>query len=343
MPFTDIQLNDGNKIPAIAFGSGSVNKGKDIHHYVSQAIDSGFSHLDTAQFYQNEEYVGVAIRESGLSRSELYVTSKYGFGSLQDAFHASLTKLGLKHLDLYLIHTPSTIEQGGGYEAVWSQFEKFKEEGLTKSIGVSNFTIEHLQQLLKIAKVKPAVNQIRLHPYNLTEHASLLEYHAKHGIITEAYGSLAPITTYPGGPVDAPLRKAAERLKITPTQVVFLWVKTKGAVIVTTSSSKQHLEEYFAVGDLPDLTAEEVAAIDAAGAKGPPTSFATVKLGGKVPAWWRILAVIFLMLIWLYFVSKPSTQELGFKRAPNCHSQCADGLDGVRVSTHTCGDVVWKL
>uniref|UniRef100_A0A8H7XQC8 NADP-dependent oxidoreductase domain-containing protein n=1 Tax=Psilocybe cubensis TaxID=181762 RepID=A0A8H7XQC8_PSICU len=300
MPFVDKQLNDGSKIPSIAFGSGSVNKGKDIHSYVEQAIDTGFAHIDTAQYYNNEQYVGVAIKESGLSRDELYVTSKYGFGSVQDAFHGSLSKLGLKYLDLYLIHTPNAVEAAGGYEVVWRQFEKFKEDGLTKSIGVSNFTVHHLQQLLKIAKIKPAVNQIRLHPYNLSEHASLLEYHAKHGIITEAYGSLAPITTYPGGPVDAPLDKAAARLGITPTQVVFLWVKAKGAVIVTTSSSKQHLQEYIAVGDLQDLTAEEVAAIDAAGAQGPPGI-----LYISTTARWRALATVVLVLLagWVYFGS----------------------------------------
>lgn len=279
MPFLDIHLNDGNKIPSIAYGSGSVNKGKDIHQFVEQALETGFSHIDTAQFYQNEQYVGRAIRESGLARDELYVTSKWGFGNLQEAFHASLTSLGLKNLDLYLIHVPTVIVNDD-YETVWRQYEKFKEDGLTKSIGVSNFTVDHLQKLLKIAKVKPAVNQIRLHPYNHAENAALLEYHAKHGIVTEAYGSLAPITTFPGGPVDAPLQAAADRLGITPTQVIFLWVKAKGAVIVTTSSSKQHLEEYLAVGDLPPLTDEEVAAIDAAGAEGPPTlALAMSKLG----------------------------------------------------------------
>ncbi|KDR83094.1 hypothetical protein GALMADRAFT_57385 [Galerina marginata CBS 339.88] len=270
MPFPEIQLNDGNTIPSIAYGSGSVNKGKDIHQFVEQAIETGFSHIDTAQYYANEQYVGRAIRESGLSRDELYVTSKYGYGNLQDAFHTSLSSLGLKQLDLYLIHTPTVIVNDD-YETVWRQFEKFKDDGLTKSIGVSNFGVKDLEKLLKIAKVKPAVNQIRLHPYNHAENAALLDFHVKQGIVTEAYGSLAPITQFPGGPVDAPLKKAAKSRGITPTQVIFLWVKAKGAVIVTTSSSKQHLEEYLAVGELDPLTEEEIAAIDKAGAQGPPS------------------------------------------------------------------------
>ncbi|KAF9564165.1 Aldo/keto reductase, partial [Agrocybe pediades] len=277
MPFPEIELNDGHKIPSIAFGSGSVNKGKDIHRYIEQAIDTGFSHLDTAQYYANEPSVGKAIRESGLSRQDLFVTSKHGFGDVNTAFNASLENLGLEYLDLYLIHTPSVIKKDGDYETIWRQFEKFKESGRAKSIGVSNFGVDNLQKLLKIAHVKPAVNQIQLHPYNYAKNIDLLAYHAEHGIITEAYGSLAPITTYPGGPVDSALESAAQRLtqasnkKVSTTQVIFAWVKAKGMVIVTTSSSKQHLEEYMAVGDLPELTEEEIAAIDAAGAKGPPT------------------------------------------------------------------------
>ncbi|RXW14330.1 hypothetical protein EST38_g11527 [Candolleomyces aberdarensis] len=250
MPFLDIQLNDGRKIPSIAFGSGSVNKGKDIHAYIEQAIEAGFSHLDTAQYYQNEESVGRAIRESGLERSALYITSKYSYGheTPRKAFEDSLTKIGVKYLDLYLIHAPQIVKD---YVGAWVELEKIQEEGLAKSIGVSNFGIEELQILLKHAKVTPAVNQINFHPYNYTQLKPLLEYQAKHDIVTEAYGSLAPITRYPGGPVDVPIKKAAERLNITPTQVIFLWVKAKGAVIVTTSSNKKHLEEYLAVGDLP--------------------------------------------------------------------------------------------
>lgn len=268
MPFEEISLNDGNKIPAIAFGTGSVNKGKDIHAYIEQAIDAGFSHVDTAQYYGNESSVSTALRETGLARSEFFITTKYASGDVQEEVRNSLEKLGLKQLDLYLIHFPDPTKDT---VKTWKEFEKVKEAGLSKSIGVSNFTIPDLEKLAKSGLTVPAVNQIRLHPYNYTQHKSLLEYHAQHGIITEAYGSLSPITTYPNGPVDAPLKKAASRLGITPTQVVFAWVKAKGAVIVTTSSSRQHLEEYLAVGDLSPLTQEEIQAIDEAGANGPPT------------------------------------------------------------------------
>ncbi|KAF8886249.1 NADP-dependent oxidoreductase domain-containing protein [Gymnopilus junonius] len=221
MPFPDIELNDGNKIPSIAFGTGTAQRSKDVHKFIEQAIDTGFSHIDTAQIYENEKFVGVALRNSGLARNEIFVTSKYGDPrtSAKEAIHTSLEDLGLKQLDLYLIHFPQSIGK-----------------------------------LLKTAKIKPVVNQIQLHPYNITENAALLKYHAEHGIITEAYSSLIPITSYPGGPVDAPLQAAATRLGITPTQVIFLWVRAKGAVVVTTSSNKQHLEEYLSVGDFTGST-----------------------------------------------------------------------------------------
>jgi len=272
MPFHNIVLNDGNKIPAIAYGTGSSKlKGKDFHEYIELALNTGFCHIDTAEWYENEESIPVAIRESGLTRSEVYITSKYSkwTGNIEEAIRASLNKIEIKQLDLYLIHDPNLVKNGD-FESTWLQFERFKLEGLTKSIGVSNFTVEHLQKLLKIAHVKPAVNQIKLHPYNYAENKPLLEFHSKHGIVTEAYGSLASIKTFPGGPVDAAVDKAAKRLGISPSQVILLWVKAKGAVIVTWSTSKQHLEQSFNTGDLPPLTEGEVAAIDAAGAKGHP-------------------------------------------------------------------------
>ncbi|TFK70964.1 Aldo/keto reductase [Pluteus cervinus] len=266
MPFEKIPLNDGNEIPAIAFGSGSKWKGKDVVDAVGQAIEAGFSHLDTAQYYKNEDDVGVAIRESGLARSELFVTTKYGGGDIQEAIQTSLTKLGLKQVDLYLIHMPNTV--AGRFAEAWREFEKIKADGLAKSIGVSNFTLEQLQEIIKTAHVKPAVNQIKFHPYNYAENKALLEYAATHGIVIEAYSPLTPITQVPGGPVDIPVGLIAKRHGIAPTQVVLAWAKAKGVVIVTTSSSKQHLQEYLDVGDV-ELTKDDIAAIDEAGAKGP--------------------------------------------------------------------------
>jgi diketogulonate reductase-like aldo/keto reductase len=269
MPFGKVTLNDGNKIPAVAFGTGSNLAGHDATEYVEQALECGFTHIDTAAVYLNEYTVGTAIKESGLSRSELYITTKYFEGNIRDSMKDSLSQLGLTHVDLYLIHQPTQVEDD--FEGAWKEFEKIREDGLAKSIGVSNFNVEQLQTILKTAKIKPAVNQIRFHPYNYAEQKSLLEYSAKHGIVTEAYSSLSPITKMPGGPVDIPVACAAKRIGATPTQVILSWVRSKGIVIVTTSRTKQHLQEYLAVPDLPALTKEEILAIDEAGAKGYPS------------------------------------------------------------------------
>ncbi|KAK7048634.1 Aldo/keto reductase [Favolaschia claudopus] len=299
MPFENVHLNDGNEIPAIAFGTGSEMKGKDVTHYCAQALDSGFSHIDTAQYYGTEATVGQAIQESGLPRSDLYVTTKYHHGEIQFSVRASLHYLKLQYLDLYLIHGPSLVPD---LEAAWKQFERIKDDGLAKSIGVSNFSLEQLQSVVKTARILPAVHQISFNPYNYAQNKALLEYSAKHGIVTEAYSSLAPITKYPGGPVDAPVAAAAKRLGITPTQVILLWVKSKGVVIVTTSRTKSRLEEYIEVGDLPPLTDDEIAAIDAAGAKGPPSAIPFVQQSRRHPAATASLVLGATLLTLLYIV-----------------------------------------
>jgi diketogulonate reductase-like aldo/keto reductase len=274
MPFSTVTLNDGNEFPVIAFGTGSTMKFKDITDYVGQAIENGFSHIDTAQMYRTETYVGRAIKESGLPRSSLYITTKYSFdGSPRETIQESLNKIGLSYVDMYLVHLPTLFS-----ESRWQEFEKMKKDGLTRSIGVSNFNLEDLQKLLKTAVTKPALNQILFHPYNYASHKALLEYCAKQGIVVEAYGSLNSITQNPGGPVDAVVDAAAKRLGATPNQVIFSWVRSKGVAIVTTSRSKERLQEYLAVEDLPPLTAEEIAAIDDAGAKGPPSQLVVARL-----------------------------------------------------------------
>ncbi|KAG2748989.1 Aldo/keto reductase [Suillus brevipes Sb2] len=256
MPFGTVTLNDGNEFPVIAFGTGSAMIYKDVTDYVGQAIENGFSHIDTAQFYQTEAYVGLAIKESGLSRSSLYITTKYSIhGSPRQAIQQSLNKIGLSYVDLYLVHGPSLFSD---FESGWQEFEKMKKDGLTRSIGVSNFNLENLQKLMKIAVTKPAVNQISFHPYNYASHKAMLEYCAKHSITVEAYGSLK------------------------------------------TSRSKERLQEYLAVEDLPPLTAEEIAAIDDAGAKGPPSRLVVARLAmqhkfERSSYWvmWLVIAIMF--------------------------------------------------
>ncbi|KLO14798.1 Aldo/keto reductase [Schizopora paradoxa] len=289
MPFGSFKLNDGTEIPAIAFGTGSTMKGTDVTQYVEQALEHGFSHIDTAAYYQTEKYVGKAIREEGLKRSDMYITTKF-------------MQMGIKQVDLYLIHNPRTVP--GTIEEAWKEFEKIKEDGLSKSIGVSNFNLEQLQQLVKVAKVKPVVNQISFNPYNWKDIKELVKYSDSQGIITEAYSSLTPITRTPGGPVDPVLKSIGLRLGATPAQVIFSWVKSKGAVIVTTTTKVDRLHEYLEVADLPELTPEEVAAIEEAGAKGAPSGIlitAVERLGEVDRSKFLIFLIAFLVTCYFTF------------------------------------------
>jgi len=270
MSFGSVKLNDGNEMPTIAFGTGSALAGRVATDNVELAIENGFSHIDTAQIYGNEDSVGVAISEEGLKRDELFITTKYWEGDIAETMQSSLKKLGLKFVDLYLIHHPRLVE--GRLEASWQAFEKIKMDGYAKSIGVSNFSLEDTKALLKLAKIKPSVNQIRLHPYNWAEMKDLVEFSKKHGIVIEAYSSLTPITRTPGGPVDQVLTTIGVRIGATPAQVIFAWLKSKGVVIVTTTTKQERLKEYLDVAGLPDLTDAEIESIEEAGAKGPPSA-----------------------------------------------------------------------
>ncbi|KAI6011948.1 NADP-dependent oxidoreductase domain-containing protein [Pisolithus marmoratus] len=268
MPWDPIRLNSGYYIPSIAFGTWKLGNGQGPIDQVEQALDTGFNHIDTAQVYRNESETGTALRESGLSRSDVFVTTKYsGLNGLDipTSIQNSLSNLGVEYVDLYLIHHPRLAVPD--IPTVWAQMEKVREAGLAKSIGVSNFDAKDLAVLLASAKVKPAVNQILLHPYVYSRQRPILEYAAANGIVIEAYSTLTPITNMPGGPLDKPLNEIATKLGATTDQVLFAWVKAKGAVVVTTSSKKSRLEGYLAAGDIV-LSEEDVAAIDAAGELG---------------------------------------------------------------------------
>ncbi|KAJ7480661.1 Aldo/keto reductase [Mycena latifolia] len=272
MPWNAIQLNDGREIPSLGFGTWKMGNGDGPITQVDQAISVGFSHIDTAQAYRNEAEAGVAIRESGLSRKEIWITTKYsGLDGLdiKTSIQNSLKNLGVSYVDLYLIHHPRLAVPD--IPTAWKEMEEIQAQGLVKSIGVSNFEVNDLAILLASAKVKPVANQILLHPYVYARQLPILEYAAKHKIVIEAYSALIPVTSLPGGPVDAPVGAIAERLGVSNDQVLLAWTKAKGAVVVTTSSKKERLLGYLNAGDLA-LTSEDIAAIDAAGAKGAPLS-----------------------------------------------------------------------
>ncbi|EIW71324.1 hypothetical protein TREMEDRAFT_67700 [Tremella mesenterica DSM 1558] len=264
MPFHTIKLNDGTEIPEIFFGTWKVPK-QVCTSEVDQAVDIGFDGIDTAQVYGNEEEVGNAIKQLGLPRKDLYITTKWsgvdGKGAKQSC-EESLEKMGISYIDLYLIHHPRL--SGNDIPGSWKEMEALQKEGKVKSIGVSNFNIVQLGEILATCTIKPVVNQILLHPYVIATTTPLLEYMKTQNIVPEGYSTLIPLTSRPGGPVDEPVNAIAKRLGAKPEQILLAWSKAKGAIIVTTSSKKQRLEGYLDVGDI-DLTDEDVAAIDKAG------------------------------------------------------------------------------
>jgi len=282
MPYKDIKLNDGRKIPQIGFGTWKIPKETTVDN-VDLAIETGFSHIDTAQIYGNEEEVGQALKQSGLSRKEIWVTTKWsgrpwgngGSISAVDSMKQSLEKLQLDSVDLYLIHTPRLIE--GNIRAGWQDIIDLQKQGHAKSIGVSNFKLEDMKELLEGEKgpeVVPVVNQIEVHPYVWKEMKPLVEYCQANGVAIEAYSPLKPLTTYPSGPVSKSVNAIAERLDVKPEEVLLAWVKSKGAIILTTSTKKERLEAYLAAGDV-ELTDDDIAAIEKAGEKSPGNFWAS--------------------------------------------------------------------
>ncbi|KAI0038079.1 Aldo/keto reductase [Auriscalpium vulgare] len=272
-----VKLNDGTSIPWLGFGTGSALFGRNAELMVEAALRAGITHLDGAQAYSNEESLGAGIVASGRPRSELHVTTKLNRldagSTVRDSLLASLNKLKLDRVDLFLIHTPTAFEGPGRLKEIWKQFEEVKAEGLTRSIGVSNFRIPQLTQILDGATVPPAINQIEYHPYVFKDLIALRELHAQHGIVTESYGGLSPLFRAKGGPVDPVLARIAQRLSETAGQpyneghVLMLWQRAKGIVVVTTTTKESRLTSYLAVTNAPLLTSEEVAAIDEAGSQ----------------------------------------------------------------------------
>ncbi|KAH7093880.1 Aldo/keto reductase [Auriculariales sp. MPI-PUGE-AT-0066] len=265
MPFPTLALNSGYEIPQIGFGTGTKFRGTDVGGIVSDALAAGFTHLDAAEVYRNEDTVGRVI--ASVDRSKIFVTSKFFLGDVAHNCANSVQKLGVGYLDLYLVHMPRSI--ASNFADGWKQFEALKRKGLARSIGVSNFTLEQLKTVVESAQIKPAVNQIRLHLYCYQEQKPILDYCAEHNILVQAYNVLTPITQDAGGPLDTPLRAAADARGCTPAQVIFLWLLAKHVVILTSSSKRERMDEYLATANFAPLTDIEIRQLEEAGEKGP--------------------------------------------------------------------------
>jgi 2,5-diketo-D-gluconate reductase A len=233
MTIPDLQLNDGTTLPAIGLGTYGL-RGPEGVQSISNGIASGYRLLDTALNYQNEAEVGEAVRNSGLDRSELFVTTKlpgrhHGYEETLASFEESRANLGLDDVDLYLIHWP--LPRVGKYLQSWKAMIELRNRGDVRSIGVSNFTPRLLQELFDETGVAPAVNQVELHPY--FPQAELRAFHARHGIVTESWSPLARRRNVADEPV---VQEIAAAHSVTPIQVVLRWHIQLGALPIPKSA-----------------------------------------------------------------------------------------------------------
>jgi len=242
-----IQLNDGNSIPQLGFGVFQIPP-EETAEPTKLALELGYRHIDTAEMYGNEREVGEALRASGLDRGEVFVTSKLNNGyhrpdDARRAFDQTLSELGFDYVDLFLIHWPLPTLYDGDYVSTWKTLEEFKADGRARSIGVSNFEVDHLERLAAETDVVPAVNQIELHPYLLNE--EVRSYGEEHGIATEAWSPLKQ------GEVlrDPVIVEIAERAARTPAQVVLRWHVQRGNIVFPKSTTPERIRENFELFD----------------------------------------------------------------------------------------------
>jgi 2,5-diketo-D-gluconate reductase A len=250
-------LNDGNTLPAIGFGTYPL-RGEEGTEAIRSAIEVGYRLLDTAVNYRNEEEVGEAVRRSGVAREDLRVASKipgrhHGYDDAVASTHESLKRLGLDYLDLHLIHWPNPSV--GRFHEAWRALVDLREQGLVRSIGVSNFTEAHLQRVIDETGVTPAVNQVELHPY--FAQARLRSVHERLGVRTEAWSPLGKRPT----PFDErPVAEAAERHGVTPGQVVLRWHVQLGSLAIPKSGKPERQRQNLDVFGF-ELDEQEVDAI----------------------------------------------------------------------------------
>jgi len=255
-----ITLNDGTAIPQLGFGVFLVPP-DETQRTVEQAFEVGYRHIDTAQMYGNEREVAAAIAASGISRQDLYITTKLNNGNhlpddARSSFAESLEKLGLDHVDLFLIHWPLPTRYEGDFVTTWRTMVELREGGGTTSVGVSNFEPAHLDRIIDETGVVPAVNQIEVNPYFANEVARTAG--ARHGIATEAW---APIAR--GRVVEDPtITDIADRVGRTPAQVTLRWHLQRGDIVFPKSTHRERMEENFALFDF-ELGDDELAAISA--------------------------------------------------------------------------------
>lgn len=258
----NITFYNGNQMPKVGIGTFRVKNDEDAKSAVKHAIKNGYRSIDTAMVYQNEEMVGQgvheALEETNLQRDDLFVTSKlwltdYGYENVEAAYKASLNRLGLDRLDLYLMHWPGLDESL--MVETWKGMEMLYEKGLVDNIGVSNFNVEHLDRLLSEAKIKPVINQVEYHPY-LTQ-SRLKDYLEAQHIQMESWSPLmnAQILT------DTVVNEIAREVNHSPAQVIIRWNIQNGVVTIPKSVTPSRINENINVFDF-ELTQDQMERLD---------------------------------------------------------------------------------
>lgn len=252
-----LTLNDGVKIPQLGFGVFQIPP-DETQEAVEEALGVGYRHIDTAAAYRNEAGVGAAIAVSGIDREDVFVTTKLwnsqqGYDSTLRAFEKSLERLGTEYVDLYLIHWPQP--ELDLYLDTWHAFERLREEGVVRSIGVSNFRVEDLKRLGREAEQRPSVNQIELHPR--FQQADLRECNEEQGIATEAWSPLAQGDLLQDGTIET----VAAHHDRTPAQAILRWHIQIGNVVIPKSATPERIRENFEVFDF-ELSEDDMAALE---------------------------------------------------------------------------------
>jgi diketogulonate reductase-like aldo/keto reductase len=263
MPFeqlsieTKVVLNNGIEMPVFGLGTYLSGSSKETQDIVSYALEIGYRHIDTARFYGNEKGIGEAIKNSSVPREEIFVTTKlwnsdHGFNRALDAFEESREDLGLDYVDLYLIHWPVENLRNES----WRALEKLHVEGKCRAIGVSNYTVQHLKELLDISPVMPAVNQVEFSPFLYQK--DLLEFCRTNNIQLESY---SPLTK--GHMLgDARLSAIAQENSRSPAQILIRWTLQKDVVVIPKSSRKERIQENADVFDFV-ISTEDMDRLDA--------------------------------------------------------------------------------
>ncbi len=247
------QLADGTEMPVIGLGVWQVPDGPECENAVRWALELGYRHIDTAQAYGNEGSVGRALRDSGVSREEVWITTKFypGHSDPLVGIEGSLRRLGLDQVDLYIVHWPQ-----GGPTWAWPGMEQSQERGYARSIGVSNFSVSELDELLGIADSRPVVNQVQFSPFEYRRR--LLESCAERGLALEAYSSLGTGRHLR----HAAVTRVAGRVGRTPAQVLLRWCLQKSAIVIPKSTHRERVEENGALFDF-ELSEQDIADLDA--------------------------------------------------------------------------------